>query len=46
MEVLQVAKNVRESKFQVVSEELESKKKFLERITHNISEADSSFHVN
>ena len=45
MKGLRVTKNVKELKFQGVSGELESKKKFPETITDKIFETNSSFHV-
>ena len=45
MKGLTVTKNVKFIKFEGVWDELESKTKFPETITHKITETNSSFHV-
>ena len=45
MKGLRVTKNVKETKFEVVWGELESKKRFPETITHKIFETNSGFNV-
>ena len=45
MKDLRFAEIVKEIKYEGVWGELESKKKFPEKITHKISETNSSFHL-
>ena len=45
MKILRVTKTFKEIKFEGTSGKLEGKKKFLETVTHKISEANFSFHV-